>query len=425
MNNMATGKIGTVPKDPGFISLPPTGIEGPLTEMQTQVIDTVRRFARDVMRPIGMRLDRMTPEQVVAKDSPLWTVYAKFRELGLTVSSILELPEEEKKVLIPAVWEELGYGDGGLAISIAVSMLPHLYTAEWGRMDLFNRIPETNVGCWGITEPDHGSDVIDIDNRASYPGGRRTKPNLLATIKGDKIILNGQKSAWVTNGTIAHHSLLFTACDRGNGPDENIVLLCPLDSKGVTKGKPLDKIGQRPLNQGEIFFDNVEVPLDNLIVHPEQYKDAIHAILAEVNVVMACVFTGVARAAYEHAREYVHVRKQGGATICQHQSVKSRLFHIFRQVEVSRAMARRAYLYNLTAPAPAMQGSIAAKITGTQTAFEVASAAIQLHGGNGLTREFPVEKLLRDARASMIEDGCNELLAIKGGERLIDPQLLK
>ena len=294
MNNMATGKIGTVPKDPGFISLPPTGIEGPLTEMQTQVIDTVRRFARDVMRPIGMQLDRKTPEQVVAKDSPLWTVYAKFRELGLTVSSILELPEEEKKVLIPAVWEELGYGDGGLAISIAVSMLPHLYTAEWGRMDLFNRIPETNVGCWGITEPDHGSDVIDIDNRASYPGGRRTKPNLLATIKGDKIILNGQKSAWVTNGTIAHHSLLFTACDRGNGPDENIVLLCPLDSKGVTKGKPLDKIGQRPLNQGEIFFDNVEVPLDNLIVHPEQYKDAIHAILAEVNVVMACVFTGVA-----------------------------------------------------------------------------------------------------------------------------------
>lgn len=420
-----SNKVGIVPKDPGFINLPANGLELPMTEMQTQVLDSVRRFAKEVMRPIGVQLDRMTPEEVVAKDSPLWTVYAKFQELGLTVPSILELPEEEKKVLIPAVWEELGYGDGGLAISIAVAMIPHLYMAEWQRMDLFEKVPEDRIGCWGITEPDHGSDVIDIDNRASYPGGKRSKPNLLATIKGDKIILNGQKSAWVTNGSIAQHTLLFTACDRGNGPDENIVLLCPLDLKGISRGKPLDKIGQRPLNQGELFFNNVEVPLDNLIVPPEQYKDAIHAILAEVNVVMACVFTGVARAAYEHAREYVHVRKQGGATICQHQSVKSRLFHMFKQVEVSRAMARRAYAYNLLAPAPAMQGSIAAKITGTQTAFEVASAAIQLFGGNGLTKEYPVEKLMRDARASMIEDGCNELLAIKGGERLIDQQLLK
>lgn len=420
-----SNKVGIVPKDPGFIGLPPNGLELPMSEMQTQVLDSVRKFARDVMRPIGVQLDRMAPEQVVADGSPLWTVYAKFQELGLTVPAILELPEEEKKILIPAVWEELGYGDGGLAISIAVSMIPHLYMAEWQRMDLFEKVPEGQIGCWGITEPDHGSDVIDIDRRASHPGGKRTKPNLLATIRGDKIVLNGQKSAWVTNGSIAKHSLLFTACDRGNGADESIVLLCPLDLKGVSRGKPLDKIGQRPLNQGEIFFNNVEVPVENLIVPPEQYKDAIHAILAEVNVVMACVFTGVARAAYEHAREYVHVRKQGGATICQHQSVKSRLFHIFRQVEVSRSIARRAYLYNLMAPAPAMQGSIAAKITGTQTAFEVTSAAIQLFGGNGLTKEYPVEKLLRDARASMIEDGCNELLAIKGGERLIDQQLLK
>ncbi|MNW00191.1 Acyl-CoA dehydrogenase [compost metagenome] len=88
---------------------------------------------------------------------------------------------------------------------------------------------------------------------------------------------------------------------------------------------------------------------------------------------------------------------------------------MFARVEASRALARRAMFFNLVAPQPALQGSIASKITATQTAFDVASRAIQMFGGNGLTCEYPVEKLLRDARASMIEDGCNEMLAIKGG----------
>ncbi len=423
MNTGVTGTVATIPRDPGFISLPPTGLEGPLTETQVQILDTVRRFARDVMRPIGIELDTMTPEEAIAKDSPLWTMFAKFQELGLSVSSFAEIPAEEMPVLFPALWEELGYGDGGLAISLAVYMLPHLFMAQWGRTDLFQKIPETSIGCWGITEPDHGSDMLDADGHTYYPGGRKSRPNLMATFKGDKVVLNGQKSAWVSNGTIAQHCLLYTACDRGAGADEGIVLVVPLDLPGVTKGKPLDKIGQRPLNQGEIYFNNVEVPQEYVVAQPEQYKDAVYAILAEANSLMAAVWTGTARAAYEHAREYVHVRKQGGAGIHQHQNVKYRLFHMFRQVEVSRAMARRAYLYNHTATAPALQGSIAAKVTATQTAFDVASMAIQLFGGNGLTREYPVEKLLRDARASMIEDGCNEMLAIKGGARLIDPHL--
>ena len=425
MNTAVVGSVSAnlsvIPKDPGYITLPPTGLEAPLTETQVQIIDTVRRFAREVMRPAGIELDKLEPEEAIAEGSPLWGVFRKFGELGLTVSSFAEIPKEEMPVLFPAVWEELGYGDGGLAISLAVYMLPHLFMAEWGRMDLFQRIPESSIGCWAITEPDHGSDMLDADGHTYYPGGQKSKPNLLATLKGDKVILNGQKAAWVSNGTIAQHTLLYTAFDRGNGPGEGIVMVVPLDLPGVTKGKPLDKIGQRPLNQGEIFFNNVEVPTEFIIAQPEQYKDAVHAILAEANSLMAAVWTGAARAAFELARDYVHVRKQGGAPIHRHQNVKYRLFHMFRQVEISRAISRRVYHYNHTAPAPALQGSIAAKVTATQAAFDVASMAIQLFGGNGLTKEYPVEKLLRDARASMIEDGCNEMLAIKGGARLIDP----
>jgi len=111
--------------------------------------------------------------------------------------------------------------------------------------------------------------------------------------------------------------------------------------------------------------------------------------------------------------------------IIQHQNVRYRLFHMFRKVEAARALNHRVQYYNNTAAVPALQGSIASKVTSTQTAFEVASDAIQMFGGNGVTREYPVEKLMRDARSSMIEDGCNEILAIKGGSFLVDHDRLK
>jgi alkylation response protein AidB-like acyl-CoA dehydrogenase len=97
---------------------------------------------------------------------------------------------------------------------------------------------------------------------------------------------------------------------------------------------------------------------------------------------------------------------------------------MFRKVEAARALTRRVVEYNMTEPQPALHAAMTSKITATQTAFEVASDALQLFGGNGMTLEYPIEKLLRDARASMIEDGCNEILAIKGGASLLDPELL-
>jgi alkylation response protein AidB-like acyl-CoA dehydrogenase len=97
---------------------------------------------------------------------------------------------------------------------------------------------------------------------------------------------------------------------------------------------------------------------------------------------------------------------------------------MFRKVEAARALARRVSEYNETAPMPALQGSMSAKVTSTQTAFEVASEALQIFGANGLTKEYPMEKLLRDARAGLILDGCNEVLSIKAGGLLINPDLI-
>jgi len=414
MDTAVTGTVSNIPKDPGFISLPPSGLEGPLTDTQTQILDTVRRFAKEVMRPIGIELDRMTPEEAIAKGSPLWTFFAKFQELGLTVSTFAEFPRKRWAFCSPLCGRNWAMA---MAAWRSLWRFSCCRTCSWRTGAVRTSSPRFLRAASAAGASPSRTTVRTFSTRTAtrtIRAARRASPTCSATFKGDKIILNGQKSAWVSNGTIAQHALLYTACDRGNGPNESIVLVCPLDGvKGVSKGKPLDKIGQRPLNQGEIYFNNVEISQDWIIAQPEQYKDAVHAILAEANSIMGCVWTGAARASYELARDYVHVRKQGGAPIHQHQNVKYRLLHMFRQVEVARAMARRAYLYNHTAPAPALHGSICAKVTATQAAFDVASMAIQMFGGNGLTREYPVEKTVArracfDDRGWLQRDACDQ-----------------
>lgn len=397
------------------VELEPTGLDADLNELEAAMQVSVRRFATKVMRPIGQQLDHMTPGQVIAADSPLWQVFEAFAKLGLNLADMLALPPADRARLICLVFEELGYGDGGLAVVIGASMVPSIVLHQMDRGDLLERYADKPIGCWGITEPDHGSDMLDSSGHTRHPGVGHGRLNCHAKIEGDRIVINGQKSAWVSNGPIAQVCILFCGFDDGSGTDKRCVVLVPLDAAGVSRGAPLDKMGQRALPQGELYFDNVSLSLDHLVAGPEDYVKAEQGVLTEANGLMGVMWTGVARAAYEHAYEYAHQRKQGGVPIIQHQNVRHRLFHMFARVEAARALARRAIYFNEVAPAPALQGSIASKITATQTAFDVASQAIQMFGGNGVTREYPVEKLLRDARASMIEDGCNEMLAIKGG----------
>ena len=409
------------------VTLEPTGLEAPLSEMERLVQANVRRFAHTVMRPAGEALDRMPPEQTIAPDSPLWSVFAGFAELGLTVGATMEMAPEERARLVPIMWEELGWGDGGLTISLGAAAIPWIVLHKMGRHDLIEKYPEgARIGCWGITEPDHGSDTLDFGRDLAHPGSSPGKANCVARPDGNEIIVNGQKSAWISNGPIANLCILYCGYDDGSGRAQDCTVLVPLDRPGVTRGKVLDKLGQRPLPQGEIYFENVRVPRDHLVAAPgAEYERAIYAVLAEANAIMGSIWVGTARAAYEHALAYAHDRRQGGVPIIQHQNVRYRLFHMFRKVEAARALNHRVQFYNNTAAVPALQGSIASKITSTQTAFEVASDAVQMFGGNGVTREYPVEKLLRDARSSMIEDGCNEMLAIKGGSFLVDHDRLK
>lgn len=156
--------------------------------------------------------------------------------------------------------------------------------------------------------------MLDPDRKLFAASGEYGRPNCVATIKDDRVILHGQKAAWCSNTPAAELCVLYVAADTGAGPDprHGACLIVPLDLPGVQKGKVIAKMGQRALPQGEIFFDQVELPLANILAGPADYQRAVYAIHAEANGLMGAVWTGAARAAYELAFDYAHERKQGG-----------------------------------------------------------------------------------------------------------------
>lgn len=408
------------------VTLGDLGAEPPLPGIVGELQQSLHAFAQKVMRPIGIELDRMSAEQVIDKSSRFWEFRRAYSELGIDMATLASFSLEELPYVFSVMFEELGWGDSGLAISSGVAIFPHYMAAKFGNDFVQRTYPESLIGCWGITEPDRGSDSIDPGRHAAHALGKPNKPNCVARITDGKIVINGQKSAWVSNGPIAELCILYCAAETGSGfdPARGAVVVVPLDAPGVSKGKPLEKLGQRPLPQGEIFFNDVTLDIDHLLVAPEDYRKGVYAIHSEANALMGSVFAGCGRAAYELALDYAHERKQGGVPIIHHQDVQRRLFHMARKVEVSRALARRVTAFNMHNPLPALQAAMFSKTTSTQNAFEVASDALQMFGGNGLTLEYPVEKILRDARASLIEDGCNEVIAIKGGGLLANPDRL-
>ncbi len=401
--------------------MPLVDLETTLTDQERAIRDTARRFALEVMRPTGAALDRLAdPALVIARESVLWDVFKKYWDLNLSVldDGGAELSPLENARMRFLINEELGYGDAGLAISLGVAGFHKLFAQMSGRPALVEQFGSANnheIGCWAITEPDHGSDSLSVTEQ--HFNDPKLKPNCVARRAGDEYIISGQKSAWVSNGTIATVATLFCTIDPDHGFKGGGVCLVPLKLPGVTRGKPLDKLGQRALNQGEIFFDDVRVPAEYMIVGADAYAMVVEMVLTMANAAMGSLFVGLARAALEHALNYAKDRVQGGVPIFEHQSVKARLFKMFMQVEAARSLAWRVMLYNSTNP-PQVQYSIASKVFCTNTAFEVASGALQIFGGNGLSREYPIEKLMRDARASMIEDGCNDILSLVGAAKL-------
>ena len=404
-------------------------LDSTLSDEVKAVHKEVANFARKVMRPAGIELDKLAdPADVYAPGSVLWDVFRTYRELNLHATGIPKemdgmMGEMDPKAG-PIIAEEMGFGDAGLAISLSVAASPFRIAAMSPEPKLQQLardfVHDTNcdlIGCWAITEPMHGSDWVlgclpDFDDPASGP-------ELKAELKGDEYVLNGQKSAWVSNGTIATHASLHVNLDPSKGMQGNGLAVVPLDLPGIKRGKPLDKIGQRPLNQGEIYFEEVKIPKSYMIIdNTELMQMAIKATLTGANGGMGMLFVGLANAAYEEALTYARQRIQGGVPIFEHKNIKLQLFDMFTKVEAARAYARRMAAHNAANPPGSAHHAIAAKVFSTRTSFEVTSEAITIFGGNGLAKEYTIEKMFRDARASMIEDGENNALSLVGAADL-------
>jgi alkylation response protein AidB-like acyl-CoA dehydrogenase len=397
-----------------------------LTEEQEAIQSQTRKFAREVLRPASLELDKIHDPGEMIRAERFWSTLRKGYELGY------------HSVFIPDTWggmgldplalhivlEEMAWGSVDFAVGIGVACFPAFFASMVPNDRLIEEIIEpfcrcqdaSIIGCWGITEPDHGSDTLSVGTEVfTHPG---ITGQVRARRDRDEWVVSGQKSSWVSNGTIATHCLAYLNIDPSMGLAGGGICVVPLDLPGVRKGPPLDKLGQRALNQGEIFFDDVRVPADYMLVDQDSYAGMLDLTLATANAAMGAMFTGVGRAAFEMALEYARERTQGGKILFEHQLIKHKLFDMFIQVEAARALSRAALVYNLNNSPPETHYSIASKVFSTRAAYAVADQAVQILGGMGLSREHPVEKIFRDARAGLVEDGANDSLMITGAHCL-------
>jgi acyl-CoA dehydrogenase len=393
-----------------------------LGDEERAVQQAMHKFALEVMRPAGIAIDKLSAEDAVAPGSPYWEFMRVAAESGIGFDSgPQDLPPQAMARLQAIIIEEFGWADVGLTVSLAAAAFPNLKAQGAGDQELIE-LTAGKLGCWIATQPDRGSDgtmLYPAERYATAPHGN--KGNLTAKVRGGDIVINGQSSAWVSNGTVAQIGILSIVADYGNGffDDDGhpygMEVIVPFDLPGVSHGKPLEKLGQRSLPQGEVFFDNVTVPLSYAVSFGDDYWRGHANTWSTAGVAMGQMMSGLARAALEHAVEYAGQRKQGGALLADHQLVQGRLGAMARNVETIRAVARRATEYTALSPAKHPYYTGSTKVTCTDLAFQVADEALQLFGAYGLTREYPLEKLFRDARAARIEEGENHLLNMKFG----------
>jgi len=408
-----------------------------LTKKHVALWKSSKEFLGEVWRPAAIELDKLSdPEDVIAEGSVLWDVLRKTYELGYHG---LLTPEEyggmgADAMSFALITEVMGWAAPDLAVSWGVCTTPFFWammSPDPEMQDLVRQFMADKeakmTGCWAITEPDHGSDSLRFEGE--YCNVPELANQVQAVLDGDHYVINGQKSSWVSNGTFANHAALWLSLDPSRGNEGGGIAVIPLDLPGISRGKPLNKLGQRALNQGEIFFDNVRIPKKMMIASdPATYKLFSNMQLGIANGWMGLCFVGCAQSALEESLAYAKKRVQGGRIIFEHQNIRLKLFDMFVSVEAARSLARRVAVYNTNQfeqqQPVAVHYAMASKIMSTETAFRVASEGIQIFGGYGMSKDYLIEKIFRDARAALIEDGTNETLALDGAERLGSGRLI-
>ena len=399
-----------------------------LTWEDKEIKASAHKFAREVMRPIAREVDRMSAGDAIALDSPLWEFLRRAYALGYhkalfpTELGGLGFTPLQGHILN----EEIIWGSLGLSGVLLLASWPFFKVLQSGNQGLieefvvpFCKTDKPDItACWAITEPDRGSDSINANEPFfTAPGARG---NLQARLDGNDWMLNGQKSAWVSCGPIATHGMLNVQIDPSKGLAGGGVCILPLNLPGISRGKALEKVGQRDLPQGELYFNDVRIPKRYMFVGPDNYSAWTLNNLAFGNAAMTLFAIGLARAAFDEAFAYTKERVQGGKVLIDHYFTKVRIARMFGKVEAIRATSRAVWNLAVKVCPPLPEYSYASKAICTEMAKDVINEAVQLHGANGLTKEYPIEKFWRDSGALTIEDGENNTLCAMAGGFLKD-----
>jgi len=394
-----------------------------LPEEVEKIRDMTREFARQELRPAGVALDRIPDPETAYTSETMRRVLARAYDAGFHK---LNLPKEAGGLGAPPmtniiVQEEMAAADAGLASHFLVApMIAGISAGAQDRAPFYKEYLQafvedtkgTHSGAWAITEPNHGSDLFQF-------GQPDIHMETTAVKDGDGYVLNGHKSAFVSNGWMSDALLIMVNLDPSQGMEGTITFAIPGNLPGISRGKPLDKLGLRGLNQAEIFFDDVRVGPEYITMPPgPAYKVMLERIVTGGNTAVGTLAVGVARAAYEEALAYARQRVQGGRRICEHESVKLSLFNAYRQIESARALLWKSS-WLLATGKPHLPTAMAARTVASDMAMRVTADMVQVFGGYGISREHPVEKFYRDAKLLQIMDGTNEMVSIKAADQLI------
>ena len=373
--------------------------------------DWVHEFAETVVRPAGAEWDE--------REETPWPILQQASKIGLySLDFFAQQWLEPSGLGIPVAWEELFWGDAGIALSIVGTGLAAVAVsgngtneqmAEW-LPPMFGDADDVKVGGFCVSEPDAGSDVGAIRTRAVYSEAT------------DEWVLNGTK-AWATNGGIANVHVIVATVDPSLGTRGQASFIVPPGTKGLSQGQKFRKHGIRASHTAEVVLDDVRVPGRCLVGGKERLDGRLARIregtrsreqaalrtFEATRPSVASMAVGVARAAYEYARDYSKGRVQFGRPIGQTQAVAFMLADMAAPVDAARLLTwRAAWMARQRKPFEHAEGSMSKLVAG-ETAVRVTEQAIQILGGNGYTRDYPVERWHRDAKIFTIFEGTSEI----------------
>ncbi|MBJ7243794.1 MAG: acyl-CoA dehydrogenase family protein [Solirubrobacteraceae bacterium] len=382
-----------------------------LSEEQKEIRDWAHGFAADVIRPAGEEWDE--------REETPWPVIQEAAKIGLYgFEGTAQFFADPTGLLLPIVNEELFWGDAGIGMAIFGTTLAvasifgqgtNEQIGEWIPR-CFGTVDDPKVASFCVSEPDAGSDVSALRTRAKFDE------------KTNEWVINGQK-AWATNGGIADVHVVVASVDPELRSRGQAAFVIPIETKGISQGVKVKKHGIRASHTAEVLLDDVRIPAENVLGGKEKLDERLaRAREGTKNKSQAAMATfeasrptvgaqavGIARAAYEYALEYSKEREQFGRKIIENQSIAFMLADMKMEIDCARLLVWRASWMGRTGQDFNNAEGSMSKLKAGEVAVWTTERAIQILGGNGYAREYPVERWHRDAKIYTIFEGTSEI----------------